>query len=164
MILIQLIIVYYAKRKFLTNGGLIMAIAIPNSMFDSFSKRIGNIVLYQRYNTQCMRSYVVPKNPDTIIQRQNRKRFADAVKSWQRLSPDEKYNYTRKARNKGMSGYNLYISSFMKEKEAYKECFIKISEENQLTSSGNLVCTRSVSTPNTYMNSYRIVGKMPDYG
>jgi hypothetical protein len=140
-----------------------MATAILNPMFESFSRRIGNIVLYQRYNTQCMRSYVVPKNPDTIMQRQNRMRFADAVKSWQKLSSDDKYNYTRKARNKGISGYNLFISISMKEKDRQKDSIINIPIDNKLVLSGNPVCTRSVSTLNMPDNALLMPNKIPEH-
>ncbi|MBN2041932.1 MAG: hypothetical protein JW864_17995 [Spirochaetes bacterium] len=95
-----------------------MATAKLNPVILSISGRVGNSVFYVNRNRQCVRSYVVPRNPDTLLQKEVRKSFAQAVKSWQQISPEEKYAYTRKARGLGMSGYNLYISEFMAGKKA----------------------------------------------
>ena len=93
-----------------------MATAVLNPFFISISGRIGGIVFYRRKNTQCIRTYVVPRNPDTISQRNARRSFADAVNSWQRLSVVERYKYSTSARGTNMSGYNLYISEYMRER------------------------------------------------
>ena len=90
-----------------------MATAILNPMFESISGRIGNAVFYRRGNRQCIRTYAVPNNPGTVLQREVRRSFAIAVKSWQKMTPDERYAYTRKARRMNMSGYNLFISFFI---------------------------------------------------
>ena len=90
-----------------------MATATLNPVFKSISGRIGNAVFYCRQNTQYVRSYVVPKNPDTPLQREARGNFAGAVKSWQQMTLEERYAYVRKARDLGMSGYNLFISFIM---------------------------------------------------
>jgi hypothetical protein len=92
-----------------------MATATLNPVLTSISGRIGSVVFYSRYNKQCIRQYVIPRNPDTIAQRSNRQSFANAVKSWQALTEKEKNKYNRKASNLNMSGYNLYISDFMKD-------------------------------------------------
>lgn len=86
-----------------------------NPAFDSLHGRLGKIVHYNRYGDQCARSHVIPRNPDTPAQRENRKTFAGAVKAWQVLSPEEKYRYNRKAMKLKMSGYNLFISMHMRE-------------------------------------------------
>jgi hypothetical protein len=83
-------------------------------LLNSISGRIGNIVFYTNRGRQCVRKHVIPRNPDTAAQRIVRCAFSDAVRSWQSLSEDEQYAYTRKARNLNMSGYNLYISKYMK--------------------------------------------------
>lgn len=92
-----------------------MAIAVLNPLFSKVSGRIGGVVFYCRRNRQCIRTYVLPRNPNTIMQRIIRRTFANAVKSWQALSDEEKYKFTGKARGMNMSGYNLYISQYMKE-------------------------------------------------
>ena len=98
-----------------------MAIAKLNPVIMSINGRFGNSVFYVSRNRQCVRTYIVPRNPDTPLQREVRKTFAEAVKSWQLISPEEKYVYTRKARGLGMSGYNLYISEFMTGKKAARK-------------------------------------------
>jgi hypothetical protein len=91
-----------------------MATATPNILINSISGRIGNVVFYCRYGKQCVRVHVIPRNPDTEAQRIVRRAFGDAVRAWQSLSPDEQYDYTRKSRHLNMSGYNLYISIYLK--------------------------------------------------
>ncbi len=93
-----------------------MAVAELNPLISAISGRMGNLVFYIRQNRQCIRSYVLPRNPDTDAQRIIRRTFADAVKSWQAMTRDEKYIFTRKARGLQMSGYNLYISEYMTKK------------------------------------------------
>ena len=98
-----------------------MATVALNPIFKSISGRIGNTVFYCRGNKQCVRSYVVPGNPDTALQRETRGKFTLAVKTWQQMTPDERYVYARKARNLGMSGYNLFISFFMTGKRVLEK-------------------------------------------
>jgi hypothetical protein len=91
-----------------------MATATPSILINSISGKIGNVVFYTRLGTQCVRAHVVPRNPDTQAQRAVRRSFGDAVRSWQSLTPEDKHNYNRKARYLNMSGYNLYISNYMR--------------------------------------------------
>ncbi len=96
-----------------------MATATPNILINSISGRIGNVVFYTRRRaggaiTQCVRLHVIPRNPDTEAQREVRRSFGEAVRSWQSLSADEKHEYIRKARYLNMSGYNLFISKYLK--------------------------------------------------
>ncbi len=92
-----------------------MATAKPNILINSISGKIGNVVFYMNRGRQCARLYVIPRNPDTESQRAVRRSFGDAVRSWQVMLPDEKYSYNRKARYLNMSGYNLYISNYLKK-------------------------------------------------
>ncbi len=91
-----------------------MATATPNIFINSISGRLGNVVFYKRRGVQCVRLHVIPRNPDTEAQRIMRRSFGDAVRSWQAMNNDEKYVYIRKARFLNMSGYNLYISKYLK--------------------------------------------------
>ncbi len=91
-----------------------MATATPNILINSISGKMGNVVFYVRRSTQCVRMYVIPRNPDTEAQRLVRRAFGDAVRSWQSMCPEERYAYIRKARYLNMSGYNLYISEYLK--------------------------------------------------
>ncbi|MBN2041819.1 MAG: hypothetical protein JW864_17415 [Spirochaetes bacterium] len=113
-----------------------MATAKLNPVIMSISGRFGNSVFYVSRNRQCVRTYVVPRNPDTLLQREVRKSFAEAVKSWQQTAPEEKYAYTGRARGLGMSGYNLYISEFMTGKKAVRKKYktsgaVRIFKENR---------------------------------
>ncbi len=92
-----------------------MATAKPNILINSISGRIGNVVFYLNRERQCVRTHVIPRNPDTEAQRAVRRSFGDAVHLWQAMSPDEKYSYNRKARYLNMSGYNLFISNYLKK-------------------------------------------------
>lgn len=91
-----------------------MAIAISNPLFRAISGRFGNVVFYSRESILCVRSYVIPRNPDTQAQRTVRRTFAGAVKAWQALAREEKHIYNRRARYLNMSGYNMFISRYMK--------------------------------------------------
>lgn len=93
-----------------------MATATPNTLINSISGRLGNAVFYLNRGRQCLRLHVVPRNPNTEAQRTVRRTFRDAVISWQSLTGDEKYSFRQKARFLNMSGYNLFISQFMKTK------------------------------------------------
>jgi hypothetical protein len=97
-----------------------MATAAPGIIIKSISGRIGSVVFYTRRHTasgtitQCVRAHVIPRNPDTEAQRAVRRSFADAVRSWQSMSPVEQNSFNRKARYLNMSGYNLFISNYLK--------------------------------------------------
>jgi len=98
-----------------------MAYAKLNSIFTGINGRVGNVVFYKRMGRQCLRKYVIPRNPDTESQRLNRHTFRDAVLSWKELPLGEKEYYNRRVlrEKKVMSGYNLYISEFMKRNTVY---------------------------------------------
>jgi len=74
-------------------------------------------VFYVRRGTKCMRTYVVPANPDTEKQRVVRNSLKDAVKAWQSLSIDEKNLFRNRADelSLGMTGYNLFISDYLNQ-------------------------------------------------
>ncbi|HOP63035.1 MAG TPA: hypothetical protein PK358_04605 [Spirochaetota bacterium] len=85
---------------------------------------MNRVVHYNRLGTQCSRAHVIPRNPDTAAQRKNRNSFAGAVKAWQLLPEDEKKEWNSKAaqlRRKGKTGktgYNVFMSEYMKNPES----------------------------------------------
>ena len=93
-----------------------MATAELNPTFMNMKGNLGNIILYNRYGTQCIRSHGKPRNPNTPAQKAVRRNFAEAVKQWQMLPVSEKEVYNKRARKKPLSGYNLFTSEFLKEK------------------------------------------------
>lgn len=110
-----------------------MATATPNIMLKSISGRIGSVVFYVNRGRQCVRAYVIPRNPDTEAQRFVRSCFGDAVRTWQSMTSDEKYAYTRKARNFNMSGYNLFISNHLKTKLTLNKTENTLYQHNALS-------------------------------
>ncbi len=151
-----------------------MATAIPSNLLKSIRGKVGNVVFYVNRGTQCVRAYVVPRNPDTESQRIMRRWFADAVRSWQSMDTEQQYAYTRKARHTGMSGYNLYISYYLnKLLQAYNrsstsEPNLKISSFpwNLELSTWNLSRNHSVSNTKRKANRQNPAspGKKPDPG
>jgi hypothetical protein len=91
-----------------------MALVVLSPLITSASGKIGGVVFYRRNRKQFVRMYVIPRNPDTDAQRIVRRNFADAVKSWQMLPEDRKIIYIKKAKNLNMSGYNMFISQYLK--------------------------------------------------
>ena len=88
---------------------------IPDtSVIERLNGRLGDIVFYTRFNRLCGRRYVVPRNPDTPMQRANRQRFALAVHAWQLMPMPEKNMWNEFAKKSGARGYNLFLKSFMK--------------------------------------------------
>ena len=57
--------------------------------------------------------YVVPNNPRSIPQQANRTKFADAVSAYQALTNEQKELLVWRARDRHMSGYNLFLREFM---------------------------------------------------
>jgi len=53
-------------------------------------------------------------NPNTEDQQIQRSKFADAVASWQGLTNEQKANYNQRSNIGHKSGYNVYISEYMK--------------------------------------------------
>jgi hypothetical protein len=123
-----------------------MATATPNILINSIRGRIGNVVFYTRYGRQCVRIHVIPRNPDTEAQRAVRRAFGDAVRSWQAMSTDEKYTYTRKARHLNMSGYNLYISNYLKR---IMQTLVLISTDESKSKLSSLPWNMELSTWNS---------------
>lgn len=78
--------------------------------------RQDGLVFYSRRDRSYCRRYVIPRNPDTALQRANRSRFSEAVHAWQALSASEKDEWKRKARITPCNGYNLFLPVYIKTK------------------------------------------------
>ncbi len=130
-----------------------MATAVPGIIINSIRGRIGSLVFYKRMGTHCVRTHVIPRNPDTEAQRIVRRGFGNAVRSWQALTTDEKYTFNKRARYMNMSGYNLYISEYMKTNisPAVKAFKSSLAQE-QAASALSLNPIPSVSPPYTRAN------------
>ncbi len=91
-----------------------MAILTLTAPCKSIHGRIGNYVYLFRRGRQIVRPYVKPSNPDTEKQRYIRNLFSEAVLSWQNISDNQKAYWNKCAAGKPVSGYNMYISSYIK--------------------------------------------------
>ncbi len=79
--------------------------------------RMGDAVLYTVGNRVYMRCYVIPRNPRTPLQQENRHLFAEAMVSWKSLTPEVKSSYKKRSMNLNMRAHNLYISEYMRYKK-----------------------------------------------
>lgn len=91
-----------------------MAKVTLKSYIKSIHGRTGNVIYYNVKGHQYARAFSIPRNPRTVAQQRNRATFAEAVKLWQGLSPEEKSYYNLMAEGKPASGYNIFISMQMK--------------------------------------------------
>lgn len=66
----------------------------------------------RQYHVLC-RTYR-PTNPQTVLQQAQRAKMIDAVSEWQGLTTEQKENYNRKASRNGRTGYNFFISGYLK--------------------------------------------------
>ena len=78
--------------------------------------------------TNYFRAYAVPKNSETELQTEHRRRFAEASAAWKRLTPEERQAYNRAARR--MSGYNLFIKRVLKQGEPTNHRMPERAEED----------------------------------
>jgi hypothetical protein len=92
-----------------------------NPMFNSIKGNMGGIILYNAYDKIYTRIHSKAKNPDTPQQKKVRGVFAEAVRSWQELTIEEKEKYNRKARKFRKRGYNLFISRYLKYNLPYQQ-------------------------------------------
>lgn len=94
-----------------------MAKMRPNVAFKAFSGHIDGLIYIDRQGKNVVRPYKTPHNPRTKAQQSRRGLFADAVRSWQVLSDDEKYEWNRLARKnrtrRYTTGYNLYLGNVL---------------------------------------------------
>ena len=86
---------------------------VKNTLGNVYSGTIGKSkTACIRDGKQYVRTYVIPNDPKTAKQMEQRKKYASAVEIWKEMSDDEKDIYNRRAVNLNMSGYNIFISEF----------------------------------------------------
>ena len=94
-----------------------MARIVLSDGFMGFSGRIGDAVIYSWRGVTCMRRHVVPRNPDTLAQRERRQRFAAAVQCWKSLSDKAKARWNTFRPRRRATGYNIFVSEYMRCEE-----------------------------------------------
>lgn len=62
----------------------------------------------------CREKYYYTANPRTPEQQANRIKFQSAVTAWHNLTPEEKEVYNKRAISLPKSGFNIYISEWVK--------------------------------------------------
>lgn len=82
---------------------------------DVRKKWINGKVYYVVGNKQYARTHVIPTNPKTLAQQDNRAKFALAVVTWAGLPAEDKATFNDHATilQLKMSGYNLFVRLFM---------------------------------------------------
>lgn len=75
--------------------------------------RLGDHVFYMRGNKICARRHVIPRNPRTRRQQENRIRFREAVGRWHELSATERERWNERAINLNKSGFNLFLGEHL---------------------------------------------------
>ena len=66
------------------------------------------------HRTAVRETFYRDNGSNTVPQQLRRSKFAGAVTAWQALTLEQKAVYTPMAYSKKMSGYNLFLSKFMK--------------------------------------------------
>ena len=66
------------------------------------------------HSPRMMRAYVIPNDPKTSAQLACRAKFASAVANWTTLSTADKSYWSERGRARNLSGWNEFISEFMK--------------------------------------------------
>lgn len=72
--------------------------------------RRDNVSGYLRYYRE---NYYCTRNPRTEKQQANRMKMRDAVYAWKNLTNDEKIAYNVRAKNRHLSGFNLFIREYL---------------------------------------------------
>lgn len=90
---------------------------VKNIMGNQYSGTIGkSLTVCTRRGKQYIRKYSKPKDKKTPWQKEQRKKLADAVKAWRELSEEAKQAYNVRGKTMNLSGYNLFISEFIRER------------------------------------------------
>jgi hypothetical protein len=90
---------------------------VKNILGNEYSGTIGkSLTVCTRYGKQYIRKWTKPRDPKTIFQSEQRKKFAEANKAWKALSDEEKHIYNERAKGMSMSGYCLFVSEFVKKR------------------------------------------------
>lgn len=131
-----------------------MATTKLNPAYMSMKGNIGKLIFYNRKGKQCIRSYCIPRNPNTPAQKAVRRNFAEAVKAWQMLPLSEKEAYNRRARKKPLTGYNLFTSEFLREKYSSAQMSAHFSQAVTVHPDSPQLRSCAISAPFHIVNSF----------
>ncbi len=75
---------------------------------------LDGLVFYRRYGKIYIKARTIPANPRTEPQVKCRGNFGGGVKAWQVLPEEGKALYRNRAKRKRKSGYNLFMSEYLR--------------------------------------------------
>ena len=75
------------------------------------------VVPYKRHGKIFLRKYRKPKDPRTKKQIRYRRKFKKALNEWKNLTKEEKEKYKQSAKDLSITGFNLFISKYLKKEE-----------------------------------------------
>lgn len=90
-----------------------LKIGLQKRTFQKVRAGLGNISNGGRFDRQ-ERAHVIPLDPNTALQQQNRARLAAATAAWHLLTTIQKDNYKKLAGKRQISGFNYFISGYIK--------------------------------------------------
>ena len=124
-----------------------MALVHCNPVIEGFSKKSGNLVFFISRGKCFVRRHVIPRNPRTERQQFGRAAFAEAVRLWQELPEYKKAQCSCKARMRRTSGYNLFISRFLRDAWARASGVPSLSFLFPLSIPLRFSCVAGISAP-----------------
>lgn len=74
-----------------------------------------SVILERRRGIVYAKSFRIPKNPRSILQKIQRQKFTAAIAGWQSLTPLEQDYFNQLAYGKTYTGFNLYVSKQLLE-------------------------------------------------
>lgn len=74
-----------------------------------------SVILERRRGIVYAKSFRIPKNPRSILQKIQRQKFTAAIAGWQSLTPLEQDYFNQLASGKTYTGFNLYVSKQLLE-------------------------------------------------
>lgn len=88
--------------------------ALQENQFNKPVGKLGNFVYYFWGEDYLKRAYVKPVQPWTALQLTRAQKFRNGVMAWQALTVPQKEAYNVRADPLKMSGFNLFMSEYMK--------------------------------------------------
>ena len=86
---------------------------VKNNMGNEYSGTLGkNVTAVKRNGINFLREHVIPHDPKTPFQMEQRNKFKDANEVWKSLSQEQKNEYNERAKGTKRYGYQLFISEF----------------------------------------------------
>lgn len=114
---------------------------------EELSGQIGKAGVYAKWKgIQYRRKYTKPANPKTPAQMKNRGVWANGVDKWHTFNPLQAQAYTPLASGQPMSGYNLFMSRWMKMNDAGRSAYVSPYVGFKQVSNGAATGSQTAST------------------